>query len=1040
MPLNTEPEDDRVEEDRVSARLQNALHNLSEIVVHAEHLSDASKRGPSSNGAEWHEKMLQLENSISRIRSITSNYGGSDAGDKEHYGHSSFGATMYASAPPQTTAPKPTVMDRELEYAQQWNNPSGTNVSDEGIGNGPGGRHPLQASRPSTPKAPSRPVTAEIPRPMTPKTPSRPVTSEIPRPMTPRSARPSTPSSSRPSTPGHVEPMSSQASALVPRNCQSHPLLDQPRRCSASHENLHAEQSTGQKDAPRDRSLSQQDLQINGSRKDLHMNVSSSRKNLQINGSGSRKDLQVAGDQEKEDAITQAEKDKTLQEKALKEVSRVIGEKAAVRFKSVRECFRFVDTVHSGQVSVNGVVRLCRLFNVDDAIAEQFFRLLDVDGNGYVDFREICIWLGPHIQPGYHPPKLSQSPARQFRQSFGVALPGEGKGDESEARRRELQHLSWLVATKASLKFKSINECFRHLDTTRDGMISRPDIRHFFRTFNLEADLADRFFDLLDVQGIGEIDYNELRAQVGPYLAPGYKPPQQAKVEVASQKGSRPQSARSHRDDHMKQAKIKALMEERAKTKAVNQMINTLSSKAFFRFKSARELFRFADENKDGKISHEELCRFIESFGLPRSTAEQYFKYLDKDKSGEVSFAEFMNFFGPIIKPGQQQYPLPDPPANVHVPDERKLSAERKSHSAKQLQRPSSAASTASGGSKASTVSKGSKESAFSASSKSSNGSRGSLLSKSSSNSRRQRSTSRCALEEIQPQESLPMVPVESRHRLEACSNIRGQACWFPEEYVPVSTPRALSPACIAPYAENLEVQKTQNIRTSRTFNSSRVADRLSFTSPESSWPVTQPGALKPKVPEAPKPDRTPRFRMVANADPMEVRSERRDYQGRLIREAGTRGRMVVAMRTDLDERGRPMTPRSLGQKMQQDQAFEEPPPSQQLLLTPRAALGVSRPNALDHQGNACFDCDHGAVQPFRTVGEALGGSFSILEEAQSKAQTDESEPHVHSITPRGESPRGRGSRSPGRVCRNHLGQNSFDISGKAAFGSVAEA
>jgi Ca2+-binding EF-hand superfamily protein len=1008
MALDTDPEED----DRVSARLQNALHNLSEIVVHAEHLSDPSKRRPSSTaGAEWHEKMLQLENSISRIRSITSNYEGSDAGGKDHYDHGSFGGTIYPQKPPPLAAPKPTVMDRELEYARQWNNgpPSESILADEDPPksarsgqqqNGPG-PSPLQALRPLTPKAPPRPV-------------------ETPQPLTPRGSW--TPSS-RPGTPVAQTSQKSQVSSVVSRNCQNHPLFDQPRKSS---ENLKAgEADTMQNDMLHERSSSQKELQINGSRKDLHIQGSSSRKDLQIAGSASRKDLQVEGGEENKGL---------LQEKELKELSRMIGEKAALRFKSLRDCFRFVDTVHSGQVSVNGVVRLCRLFNVDDNIAERFFRLLDVDGNGFVDFREICIWLGPHIQPGYHPPKLSQSPAHQlrkiptFERPLGVPPP-EGKDDESEARRREIQRLSWLVASKASLKFKTINECFRHIDADRDGMVQRSELHHFFRSFNLEIELADRFFDLLDVQGIGEIDYNELRAHIGAYLAPGYKPPQGAgaKVEVSVQKRGRPQSARSHRDEQTKQAKIKALMDERAKTKAVNQMINTLSSKAFFRFKSARELFRFADENKDGKISEQELCRFIESFGLPRSTAEQYFKFLDKDKSGEVSFAEFMNFFGPIIQPGQQQYPLPEPPPSVHVPEARKLSSERKSHSAKQLQlqRPSSAASTASGSSKASSSSKSSKESSLSSSSKSSDSS------KSSSKSSRQRSASRHALDEFHQPGSIPMIPVDSRHRVEACNNIRGQACWFPQEYEPSAVPRPRSPPTIPPYAENLKVENTARVRSSRTFNSSRVADRLSSFSPERSWQM--PVAPKPKVPETPKPDRTPRFRMVTNASSAPVRSEIKDVQGRLIREAGTRGRVVVAMRTDLDEQGRPMTPRSLGHKMQQEEALEEPDGSmsQPLLLTSRAVLGVSRPKTLDHQGNACFDCDHGAIEPFRTVGEALGSSI---------IGTDTSELRLNAIPPAGESPRGRGSRSPGRVCKNHLGQPSFDISGKAAFHSVAEA
>lgn len=288
--------------------------------------------------------------------------------------------------------------------------------------------------------------------------------------------------------------------------------------------------------------------------------------------------------------------------------------------------------------------------------------------------------------------------------------------------------------------------------------------------------------------------------------------------------------------------------------------------------------------------------------------------------------------------------------------------------------------------------------------------------------------------EEARTQEDLPMVPVDSRHRLQACNNVRGEACWFPQEYVAATFPRPKSPAVNPPYAENLEVDKTRRMRTSQTFNSSRVADRL--RSP--SVPVLEPH--KPKAPAAPKPDRTPRFRMMTTTSKNEVRKEVKDAQGRLIREFGSRGPTIVAMRADLDAKGRPMTPRSLGRKLQEQEEESlrrSASASQPLPLTPRggAVLGLSRPHTLDHQGNLCFDLGHGAVEPFRTVGEALRGNRGSDDPGADAVQTNEAAHHD------GESSRGRkASRSPIRHFTNQLGQNCFDISGRDPHGSVAEA
>jgi len=85
-------------------------------------------------------------------------------------------------------------------------------------------------------------------------------------------------------------------------------------------------------------------------------------------------------------------------------LAKLVGKSMAAKFKTVRECFRFIDEDHDGLISLDEVQRLLRSCNFEDTFAAEFFDLLNKDGNEKVDFHELRAWLGPHIQPGFEVP------------------------------------------------------------------------------------------------------------------------------------------------------------------------------------------------------------------------------------------------------------------------------------------------------------------------------------------------------------------------------------------------------------------------------------------------------------------------------------------------------------------------------------------------------------------------------------------------------------------------------------------------------------
>lgn len=96
--------------------------------------------------------------------------------------------------------------------------------------------------------------------------------------------------------------------------------------------------------------------------------------------------------------------DNTARVAKLRTLSEHIGKSMAAKFKTVRDCFRFIDEDHNGGVSREELQRLLRQFNYDEKFADEFFDLLDSNGSEEIDFNDLRAFIGPHIQPGFQAP------------------------------------------------------------------------------------------------------------------------------------------------------------------------------------------------------------------------------------------------------------------------------------------------------------------------------------------------------------------------------------------------------------------------------------------------------------------------------------------------------------------------------------------------------------------------------------------------------------------------------------------------------------
>jgi len=150
--------------------------------------------------------------------------------------------------------------------------------------------------------------------------------------------------------------------------------------------------------------------------------------------------------------------------------------------------------------------------------------------------------------------------------------------------------------------------------------------------------MADQLFQHLDADGVGDVDLNDLKHIIGPYVQPGYKVPQSAR-------SSRPVS------------KAGQTSEDRKKDAEFHRLVEVIRSKAHHKYRNSHEAFRCLDLDKDGLVSREECKQFITLFGFTGDVGDRIFDRLAPGgPSAEcMDYKEFMATLGLTVRPGIQR-------------------------------------------------------------------------------------------------------------------------------------------------------------------------------------------------------------------------------------------------------------------------------------------------------------------------------------------------------------------------------------------------
>eukprot|EP00440_Ansanella_granifera_P073307 gb/GFBE01079549.1/.p1 GENE.gb/GFBE01079549.1/~~gb/GFBE01079549.1/.p1 ORF type:complete len:528 (+),score=52.86 gb/GFBE01079549.1/:1-1584(+) len=241
--------------------------------------------------------------------------------------------------------------------------------------------------------------------------------------------------------------------------------------------------------------------------------------------------------------------------------------------------------------------------------------------------------------------------ARPQSASPSAARPQSARPQSARRRPsdREFQSICDLLGSKMAARFKTINQCLRKVDMDHNGTVDRSELHELFRSFNFPDEQADKFFDYLDGDGRGELDYHVVKGIASQYINLGYP-------------GPRVPMARRFVDAQTP--------EQRKREADLQRLGEVIGSKAHAKFKNLRDCYRFLDHDKDSFVSRFDCVYFMEVFGFPQSTGHQMYELLaEKACDQDVDYNVFVNTFGHFIQPGHfPAKPRAQRPSSVQPP------------------------------------------------------------------------------------------------------------------------------------------------------------------------------------------------------------------------------------------------------------------------------------------------------------------------------------------------------------------------------------
>mmetsp|Transcript_42420 Transcript_42420/g.76168 ORF Transcript_42420/g.76168 Transcript_42420/m.76168 type:complete len:568 (+) Transcript_42420:37-1740(+) len=325
-----------------------------------------------------------------------------------------------------------------------------------------------------------------------------------------------------------------------------------------------------------------------------------------------------------------------------------IGKKAAQKFRTMREAFRYVDADRDGLIDRSEVRYFFRAYDYPETVADRFFDRLDLFGSGHIDFQEFVQSFSPAIESG-KPPDAKLASEGSTREPSRASTPQEVATDKQSFEREFLAELG-MIKEKAPQRFSHAREFARYLDADGDGYISPEELGHLCRALNLSEPSANRLVQWFD-RGSG-LDYQDVMKHLGPHLdLPGI-----SAVMQSSSKGGTEARNSSRRSSGFSSSAWpeRTLSPDSGFSQELHGLMRDIGAKLPLKFRHVRDAFRPLDLSKTGKITRSEMRSFLRGFDWSEDVADRLFFLLSEEGGGKVNYNHFMAHFDDILGPASR--------------------------------------------------------------------------------------------------------------------------------------------------------------------------------------------------------------------------------------------------------------------------------------------------------------------------------------------------------------------------------------------------
>lgn len=296
----------------------------------------------------------------------------------------------------------------------------------------------------------------------------------------------------------------------------------------------------------------------------------------------------------------------------LKGLAAEVAQAAAERYENPAELFKGAG---SGAISRAETRKFFVEFGFDQGIADRFFDRFDMDGEGAIPIQALEMLVTP--EGGAEPqPGLSEVDMAEIAEE--LAIRAAGKYGPSAMRKI----------------FVPLAEAAGNNST----FVRRDHVRSFFGGLGLPPVMADDFFDTIDCDAAGRIDYRDITDFVGPFVER-----QAGGDSIAQAPTSAPPSSPPATQGQPNPLTLEQELEFQKITEAIGKASQLKHSG------DVRHVFRCVHPGRNGLVHRNAVRIFYRNYGYTEEVADRLFDYLDPESTGAIPYKRFKGIFEPYI-------------------------------------------------------------------------------------------------------------------------------------------------------------------------------------------------------------------------------------------------------------------------------------------------------------------------------------------------------------------------------------------------------